>query len=192
MQLTRQRGFTLLEMLLVALLMGLTAAAVTMSFNTTGPQQILKKNAERFIAATELVLDETVLSGNFIGIVIEETEYKFVVYNEAKWQFVQDDRLLSVQTMEPGIKLDLILDGMPLNQEEDEDASWFDEPFIEDETEEEKKKHPEPQILLFPSGEVTPFELSFITINERKESVIVTVIGDALGRISIRQPNEDI
>lgn len=74
----RHAGFTLMEVMLVILLMGLTAAAVTMSIGNSGPQQALEKTAQQFIAATELVLDETVLSGQFIGIVVEKTSYQFV------------------------------------------------------------------------------------------------------------------
>ena len=68
----RHAGFTLMEVMLVILLMGLTAAAVTMSIGNSGPQQALDRTARQFIAATEMVLDETVLSGQFIGIVIEK------------------------------------------------------------------------------------------------------------------------
>ena len=60
------------------LLMGLTAAAVTMSIGNSGPQQALDRTAQQFMAATEMVLDETVLSGRFMGIVIDKTSYQFV------------------------------------------------------------------------------------------------------------------
>ncbi|MGL4833008.1 MAG: prepilin-type N-terminal cleavage/methylation domain-containing protein, partial [Shewanella sp.] len=62
----RHAGFTLMEVMLVILLMGLTAAAVTMSIGNSGPKQALERTAQQFMAATELVLDETVLSGHFV------------------------------------------------------------------------------------------------------------------------------
>lgn len=185
MQINRQAGFTLLEVLLVALLMGLAASAVTLSISSAGPEQVLNKQAQRFMAATELVLDETVLSGQFIGIVVDETQYQFVLYNEGKWVPIEQDKMLATQQLEPGIKLDLILDGMPLMQEDEEQDSWFDEPFIDELSAEEKIKNPQPQILLFPSGEMTPFELRFTTVDDRRQPIESLVVGDALGRLSL-------
>lgn len=184
----RQTGFTLMEVMLVILLMGLTAAAVTMSIGNSGPQQALERTAQQFMAATELVLDETVLSGQFIGIVIEKNSYQFVFYKDGKWNPLEKDRMLSEKQMETGVSLNLVLDGLPLVQEDEENKSWFDEPFIEAKTE-DKKKHPEPQIMLFPSGEMSAFELSFIAKTD-KGQIDVLVVGDALGRLTLGRPDE--
>lgn len=184
----RQTGFTLMEVMLVILLMGLTAAAVTMSIGNSEPQQALERTAQQFMAATELVLDETVLSGQFIGIVIEKTSYQFVFYKDGKWNPLEKDRMLSEKQMETGVSLNLVLDGLPLVQEDEEEKSWFDEPFIEAKTE-DKKKHPEPQIMLFPSGEMSAFELSFIAKTD-KGQIDVLVVGDALGRLTLGRPDE--
>ena len=151
MNVKRQAGFTLLEVLLVALLMGLTAAAVTMTTSTAGPEQALTKTARKFIATTELVIEETILSGQFLGIVVEEDEYQFVYYKEGQWEPLTGDRQLAPQQMEQDVSMSLLLDGLPLVQDDEEDESWFDEPLI-DESKEDKKKNPEPQILLFQVG----------------------------------------
>lgn len=186
----RHAGFTLLEVLLVALLMGLVASAVTISMSAAGPEQALNKQAQRFMSATEMVLDESVLSGQFIGIVIDEDQYQFVFYREGKWMPVEQDRLLATQKMDPGTLLEVVIDGMPLSQEDEQDESWFDEPFIDEESEEDKKKHPEPQILLFPSGEMTPFELNFSTVTDELKRVNVLIVGDALGRLTLGRVDE--
>lgn len=90
--------------------------------------------------------------------------------------------------MEPGVVINLVLDGLPLVQEDEQDESWFEEPLIEPSSE-DKKKHPEPQILLFPSGEMSAFELSFITKTD-KGPLDVLVVGDALGRLTLGRPDE--
>ena len=190
MNFKRQAGFTLLEVLLVALLMGLTAAAVTMTSGTSGPEQELTKTARKFIATTELVIEETILSGQFLGIVVEEDEYEFVYYKNGKWEPLTGDRQLAPQQMEQDVSLSLLLDGLPLVQEDEDDESWFDEPLI-DESKEDKKKNPEPQILLFPSGEMTTFELSFLTDDQNGKEVEVLVVGDAMGRLAIGSFDED-
>ncbi|MFA7518469.1 type II secretion system minor pseudopilin GspH, partial [Shewanella sp.] len=175
--------------MLVILLMGLTAAAVTMSIGNSGPQQALDRTARQFIAATEMVLDETVLSGQFIGIVIEKTSYQFVFYKEGKWEPLDKDRLLSEKQMEQGVELNLVLDGLPLVQEDEKDDSWFEEPLIEPSAD-DKKKHPEPQVMLFPSGEMSAFELTFIAKTNKGQQAETLVVGDALGRLTIGRPDE--
>lgn len=184
----RHAGFTLMEVMLVILLMGLAAAAVTMSIGNSGPQQALERTAQQFIAATELVLDETVLSGYFVGIVVEKTSYQFVYYKDSKWNPLEKDRILSEKQMDPGVTLNLVLDGLPLVQEDETEESWFEEPLIEPSAE-DKKKHPEPQILLLPSGEMSAFELSFIAKTDQGE-IDVLVVGDSLGRLTLGRPDE--
>ncbi len=171
------------------LLMGLTAAAVTMSIGNSGPQQALDRTALQFIAATEMVLDETVLSGQFMGIVIDKTSYQFVFYKDGKWQPLDEDRLLSEKQMEPGVVMNLVLDGLPLVQDDEEDDSWFEEPLIEPSAD-DKKKHPEPQIMLFPSGEMSAFELTFIAKTDKGQQAEALVTGDALGRLTIGRADE--
>ncbi|KIO37823.1 type II secretion system minor pseudopilin GspH [Shewanella sp. cp20] len=181
----RQFGFTLLEVLLVVLLMGLAAAAVTYTTSGADQNKALERTARQFMAATELVLDETILSGHFIGIVIDEKRYEFVYYDEGKWKPLQQDRLLAAKEMEPGVEMHLVLDGLPLIQEDEEDdESWFDEPLIE-RSEDEKKKFPEPQVMLFPSGEMSAFELTFVGKDERGQEIEALVVGDALGRLTL-------
>ena len=101
---------------------------------------------------------------------------------------MEKDRILSEKQMEPGVVINLVLDGLPLAQEDEQDDSWFKEPLIEPSAE-DKKKHPEPQILLFPSGEMSAFELSFITKTD-KGPLDVLVVGDALGRLTLGRPDE--
>jgi len=174
-----------MEVLLVVLLMGLAATAVTLSFGGANQKQALERLAQQFMMSSEMVLDETVLSGQFIGIVVAENGYEYVYYDdEGKWKPLKQDRLLASREMEPGIELALILDGLPLSQEDEEETSWFDEPLIEP-TEEEKKKNPEPQILLFPSGEMSAFELAFIARDEQGKQIEVVVVGDSLGRLKL-------
>ncbi|MCL1059439.1 type II secretion system minor pseudopilin GspH [Shewanella gelidimarina] len=182
----RQAGFTLMEVLLVVLLMGLAASAVTLSMGGASQEKALERLAVQFMMSAEMVLDETVLSGQFIGIVVEKDSYEYVYYDydDGKWKPLEQDRLLSARQMEPGFELHLVLDGLPLVQEDEEQDSWFDEPLIEPSAD-DKKKYPEPQILLFPSGEMSAFELSFVTRNEMNKEIEVVVFGDVLGRLKL-------
>ncbi|KFZ36616.1 general secretion pathway protein GspH [Shewanella mangrovi] len=184
----RQQGFTLLEVMLVVLLMGLMAAAVTMSIGSGGQQQVLSREAQRFMATTEALQDEAVLSGGFFGIVVEEHKYHFVVMHEGKWHPIEQDNLLSERELPAGIVTDLEVEGLPLEQDE-EQQSWFDEPLI-DTNAEEKKKFPEPQIMLLPSGEMTSFKLRFIAAGDAGQQLEKLVSGNNLGRLMLGEFDE--
>ncbi len=191
LNLARQTGFTLMEVLLVVLLMGLAATAVTLGMGGASKEKALERTAQQFMMSTEMVLDETVLSGHFVGIVIEDASYKYVYYDEGKWKPLEQDRLLAEREMEPGVEIVLVLDGLPLVQDDEEQDSWFDEPLIE-KSADEKKKFPEPQIMLFPSGEMSAFELSFVSEDEMKQDIEVVVFGDALGRLRMGFEDEEV
>ncbi|SQH74360.1 General secretion pathway protein H [Shewanella benthica] len=186
----RQQGFTLMEVLLVVLLMGLAASAVTMTMGGADGKKELERTALQFMTATEMVLDETVFSGHFIGIVIEKTSYKYVFYDEGKWKSLDGDRILAERQMKDGVEISLVLDGLPLVQEDEEQDSWFDEPFIDEKTEAEKKKFPEPQILLFPSGEMSAFEMTFLSEDDQGNEIAALVVGDSLGRLTLGRGDE--
>ncbi|MCL2919370.1 type II secretion system minor pseudopilin GspH [Shewanella litorisediminis] len=186
----RQRGFTLIEVLLVVLLMGIAAAAVTLSLPGSGVKPVLDKAASQFLVATDLIRDEAVLSGQFLGVVVDEDNYQYVVLHEGKWHKLENDRLLAARNMEPGVRMSLVVEGLPLDQEE-EDESWFDEPFIDEPTAEQKAKNPEPQILVFPSGEMTAFELTFLGRDDLGQEVDVLISGDALGRLKLGRGDDE-
>ncbi|MFQ6372258.1 type II secretion system minor pseudopilin GspH [Shewanella sp. YIC-542] len=178
----RSRGFTLLEVMLVVLLMGLMAAAVTLSIGGGNQQQQLLREAQRFVAVTETLADEAVLSGQFVGVVIDKNAYRYVIYLDDKWQPLQRDNLLGEHTLPAGISTDLQVEGLPLDQEE-EQASLFgdDKPFDQ---RQQKQRHPEPQIMLLPSGEMSSFELTFIA-SGGDQPYEQLVSGDNLGRMTL-------
>lgn len=183
-----QRGFTLLEVLLVALLMGLTAAAVTLTIGNTDPQQKLQKDALRFIAVTDMLLDEAALTGKFFGLRIEPHSYQYLVRIDDQWSPLMDKRISKKQEFDTNVELDLQVEGLPLEQHDEQDAeSWFAEPFEEADVgfkQTEKEKVLPPQIFLFPSGEMSEFELKFTTNKEYKDYQ-VTVLANSLGQMQL-------
>ena len=62
-----QAGFTLLEVLLVAMLMGLVATAVTLSMGGRGDRE-LDKQARRFMATLQQAQEYSVMDGRLLGL----------------------------------------------------------------------------------------------------------------------------
>jgi len=70
----RQAGFTLLEVLLVAMLMGLVATAVTLSMGGARGDRELDKQARRFMAVLQQAQEYSVMDGRLVGLRVEEDE----------------------------------------------------------------------------------------------------------------------
>ena len=90
------RGFTLLEILLVAALVGLAASVVMLSVGRSGPEQALQTEAERFVALFQLVQEESEMSGDELGLRLEDLENE--VQRSQKSESSLKHRLADYQT----------------------------------------------------------------------------------------------
>lgn len=161
------QGFTLLEVMLVLLLMGLIVSTVTFTALGKSAEQKLEEQAQRFAVVVNMASDFAVLNQQELGLRIEEGSYYFVYLDEEqKWQRIEQDKVFEQRELEEDVTLALELDDLPWQEEESLfDQGLFDETLSvsEDEVEigEEEEKLPPPQVLLLSSGEITPFSLTF-------------------------------
>lgn len=91
---TSQRGFTLLEVMVVVVLIALTVTLVGLNLNRD-LDQIAGLEANRFAKLLEHLRDESVLTGKSYAIEVDEQKktYRFLESSE-KWLPVKDDDLL--------------------------------------------------------------------------------------------------
>ena len=91
-----QAGFTLLEVLLVAMLMGLVATAVTLSMGGARGDRELDKQARRFMATLQQAQEYSVMDGRLLGLRVEERGWQFMSRNpkDRKWQALTGDKIL--------------------------------------------------------------------------------------------------
>jgi len=164
----KQHGFTLLEVMLVLLLMGL--AVGTVLFNAIGSNysEDLSKQAKRFQVIFAMASDQAVLNQQQLGLYIDKQTYEFYLLDdEQNWQRLEQDKLFSSYEIPEPFTIELQLEGLPWEQEDNLfDQELFDEGLSvsEDGVEigkEEEKKLPPPQVLLLSSGDITPFSLTF-------------------------------
>ncbi|MBU2978319.1 type II secretion system minor pseudopilin GspH [Alteromonas sp. C1M14] len=165
------QGFTLLEVMLVMVLMGLAASFVV--FNAFGVNQSdqLKKEANRLQVLMDMASDYAVLNQRQLGVRFEKErrEYYFVYLDDDdKWQKINNEKLYAPHTLADQFTFSLNLDDLPWDTEDQLfERDVFDENFSLDDTstnigDEEEKVLPPPQVLIMSSGEITPFSLAFI------------------------------
>lgn len=87
------RGFTLLELLVVMVIAGITLGMV--SFNAApSERQILQNDAQRIALLLQLARDEAIVRNRPIAFEAEADRYRFLLREEKVWQVLTKDDLL--------------------------------------------------------------------------------------------------
>jgi len=169
----RHNGFTLLEVMLVMLLIGLLATTVVLNFSGDSPEQRLKKETERFQQVFQFIAETAMLKQQEWGLVLQEDSYSFVYFDGEKWLLADEPKAAEPYELAEDISLQLELEGLPgaelslLSQ-----LNWQ----TDDEFENSNSEQPPvlPQVFILSSGEISPFRLMF-QLGERLDQVSQTV-----------------
>lgn len=162
-------GFTLLEVMLVLLIMGLVTGAVLFSYTGESAQDLLKKQTQRLQIVFNMASDYAVLNQRQLGLRVEDgnNSYSFMYLDEEQeWQNLEFDNTFAEHKLPELFSLELFLTDLPWQTEENFFSSGvFDEELsvsndeVDIGNEEEKKLDP-PQIFIFSSGEITSFSIT--------------------------------
>ncbi|HHI5411838.1 TPA: type II secretion system minor pseudopilin GspH [Vibrio metoecus] len=159
---TATRGFTLLEILLVLVLISVSAVAVIATFPASVKDEA-KISAQSFYQRLLLLNEEAILSGQDFGVRVDVDARSLTFLQltaEKGWQKWQNDKMTNQTTLKDGLQLDFELGGGAWQKDDRlfNPGSLFDEEMFADKKEE--KQEPPPQLFVLSSGEVTPFVLS--------------------------------
>ncbi len=165
----RERGFTLIEILVVAMIIGVISVAAVLSLSAGGRDRALEQEGRRLVALLELASEEAVMQGRELAFEAFRDSYRFHAYQpEADdWSLLEEDMHLGHRTLPEGLTLLLDLEGRP--------ANLLPAPA----------ETPRPQIMLLSSGEFTPFRLEI----QRDRRAGLVLEADALGRLSTSLPD---
>lgn len=162
-------GFTLLEVMLVLLIMGLATGAVVLSYSGENGKDLLKKQTQRLQVVFNMASDYAVLNQRQLGMRVEDGDnsyYFMYLDEEQEWQKLELDTTFAEHQLPELFSLELSLTDLPWETEESLFSSGvFDEELsvsndrVQIGDEEEIKLDP-PQIFIFSSGEITPFSIT--------------------------------
>ena len=178
----KAQGFTLIEMMLVIVLIGLMASVVQYSAGGDQQEALLKKTSLRFAAVFDVAAEYSMLNNVELGLYVDKTSYQFLAYDGTRWTDVGDNDLLVTTPLPEGVKIKLELEDLPIDepllfdpQQYDEDSLFANEGDLFDEAEEsdndegkqgKKKKKRIPQVYILSGGDLTPFSLTFYLSEE--------------------------
>lgn len=143
-----QTGFSLLELLLVLVVVGLIVSVAGLSVSSGSRPYTVAGAVTGFSQLAEYALDEAQLGGFDLGLLIERKNdagedrysYQWLARQGLEWAPVpRDELLLKSRAFPLGLDLELEMEEQVVGFEPDEDALG-----------------PQPQVIFYSSGEATP------------------------------------
>lgn len=145
-------GFTLLELLIVAVIISVTASLFVISVSFNSPEDDLKEETRRLYSLLKFAHDQSIIRSEEYGLRFNQQGYRFMTLDEdEKWIDVVEDRHLRERRLPENMRIELIIEKteVELNDYEDEND------LVSSEDEEIRKKI-KPQVFLLSSSELTP------------------------------------
>jgi general secretion pathway protein H len=145
-----QRGFTILEMMLVVLLIGLAASFVVYQYRQDAGSAALDKQANRFEQVLYLAQQEALFSGNMVALVVKSRSYQVFtlpptpLFEEKSdedfdlsqnrnvepmnWRSIEGRKEFALFEFPKALQLDVVIDNLygasPASQQGAEDEGW--------------------------------------------------------------------
>ena len=161
----RNAGFTMLELMVVLVLIGIIFTFAMLSFGGDDIAELMEGETRRLAALVRLATDEAVMRGDEFGIRFTDEGYEFLVLQQTGWQTPVDDKLLRSYSLPADVEMRLQLEGDAMvypGVPSDEDAIT-------------------PQVFILSSGEVTPFTVVFESVlSPARFDMDVSLMGNVL------------
>lgn len=149
------RGFTLIEILVTLVIMGLLAGLAALSVGGSA-ERAARDEAERLRQLLSYASDEATMQGEELGLLLEEGSYRILRLDpeSEEWQETSE-KPFGEHTLPEGLALELELRDAPRGR-----SRGLADP-----------ENPVPEVLLLSSGEISAFRMDF-RLRNRSEPVV--------------------
>lgn len=173
-----QDGFTLLEVLLVVVLVGIMSSIAMLGLSAGGDERRLRNESDRLSTLLQQVASEAVMQNQEYGLRITDAGYLFLCLDEARqrWLACTAEASLKEHTMPEGMEIHILQDSsLKLSLAKDDEKET-------DKDGDGNEPRIYPDILLLSSGEASPASVE-ILVSEHPE-IRSEIRIDELGRVS--------
>jgi general secretion pathway protein H len=138
----RASGFTLIEVLIVVVIIGVITAGIVLSVNITGRDRELEKESDRLLALFSYAREQAELQTREYGVMFQDDGYEFLTYDtrRATWRGVFEDDALTARHLPDGLGFRLTVEARPVVLARPKDS-----------------KDKTPQVMIFSNGDLTTF-----------------------------------
>lgn len=141
------RGFTLIELMVVILLVGLLVSFAVLSVGGPSARQTQHEEARRILARMDLAREEAVMQARSLGVRFERDGYLFYRLTDRQWRMLEQGGLLDPHELPEAVAIDVEIDGLDVELFGGDDR---------DEDEEDDEDAVRPQIFFLAGGEIVP------------------------------------
>jgi general secretion pathway protein H len=144
----REAGFTLLELLVVIVIIGIMTSMAVISVNVLGGDHEMQQEAERLQAILLQTREDAIMQSRDLGLRLDETGFEFLEYDgrTERWVAVENDPLLRARELPDGLRMALRVEDRNVQLKPRQPATERD-PIS-------------PQVVLQAAGELVPFDIT--------------------------------
>jgi general secretion pathway protein H len=189
----RNNGFTLLEIMLVIIVMGVLASIAVPNITWGSKEDKIAEESQRFKAIFDIASEYAMINNFELGLIIKDNNYRFVAFDGQRWGSFEPEKYFEASDLEKGFELELELEGLPWAENNLLNEVSFQ---VEEDDDNEEKEMLSPQVYILSSGDITPFRLTF-TIEEEidfgsQAQVYYQVTGDFTAPLTVKGPLETL
>ncbi|GGC71086.1 type II secretion system minor pseudopilin GspH [Marinobacter halophilus] len=166
-----QSGFTLIEILVVLIIVGLLASLAVFNMAGSSQQRELENTVRDLYLLMQTASEQAVLNNAELGLILEDSSYQFVAFQDDTGEWTMSgERLFRSRSLPEWLVLTNYIEN--------------DAPRL---TSSEDRLRPD--VVFFSSGETTPFIIEF-TIGRNTE-IMHTLASDGVAPLEWRKPGSE-